>query len=105
MVMDRAYLEFVVPFMVSIQLPITPNLPPSKESLPYPIHTKGIDHDVHVIVFQKVIHTNGKKNDADIINLFCFKLHNAICEWGEKFLRARLMYRFDELEVMLYKCY
>jgi len=34
-------------------------------------------------VFQKVIQANGEKRDANIVNLFCFTLKNAISEWGE----------------------
>jgi hypothetical protein len=93
------------PSWYPIQPPITPNPPPSKKSLPYPIYIMGMDLDAHVLVFHKAIHANGKKNDADIVNLFCFTLHDAICEWGEKLMRAHLIYKFDELEVTFYKCY
>jgi hypothetical protein len=43
----------------------------------------GMDLDAHVCVFQKVIQTNGGKNDVDVINLICFTLRDAISEWGE----------------------
>jgi hypothetical protein len=80
--MDRAYLESMVPFMVSCPTPITPNPPPSKKSLPYPIYIIGTNLDVHVHVFYRVIQVNREKNDAHIVNLFCFTFHDAISEWG-----------------------
>jgi hypothetical protein len=61
--------------------------------------------DFNVLVFHKAIQANGKKNDVDIVNMFCFTFHDATCEWGEKIMKAHLVYRFDELEVMFYKCY
>jgi hypothetical protein len=57
-----------------------------RKSLPYPINIAGIDHDTHVWVFWKAIQANDEKNDADIINLFCFTLRDAILRWGENFM-------------------
>jgi hypothetical protein len=70
------------PSWYSVQPPITPNPPSNRKSLPYPIYTTRTDLDAHVCVFQKVIQTNGGKNDVDIVNLICFTLHDAISEWG-----------------------
>ncbi len=61
--------------------------------------------NVHVCVFCKAIQANGKKNDADIVNLFCFTLHNAISEWGENFVKAHPICKFEKLEAMFGKCY
>jgi hypothetical protein len=36
-------------------------------------------------------------SDADIIDLFCFTLRDAISEWGKNFMRADLVCRFKEL--------
>jgi hypothetical protein len=47
---------------------------------------KDINYDVHIRVFKKVIKTNGKTMEANIINLFCFTLHDNILEWGENFV-------------------
>jgi hypothetical protein len=44
-----------------------------------------MDLNAHVQVFRKAIQANGEKNDATIINLFCFTLHNAMSEWGKNF--------------------
>jgi hypothetical protein len=64
-----------------------------------------MDPNVHVHVFCKAIQANGKKNDVDIINLFCFTLHDAIFKWGDNFMKAHLVCRFEKLEVVFCKCY
>jgi hypothetical protein len=46
-----------------------------------------------------------EKNDADIVNLFCFTLRNAICEWGEKFMKTHHVCRFEKLEATFCKRY
>ncbi len=71
-----------------IQPPRTPNLPPNRKSLPYPIYNARTNLDAHVCVFCKAIQVNGEKNDVDIFNLFCFTLCNVISKWGENFMRA-----------------
>jgi hypothetical protein len=45
--MDKAYLESMVPPMVSYPTPYK-NPPPSKKSLPYPIYIARTDPDAHV---------------------------------------------------------
>jgi len=40
-----------------------------------------------------------------LVNLFCFTLHNAISEWGENFIRAHPICKFEKLEAMFCKCY
>jgi len=52
-----------------IQPLITPNPPPSRKSLPYPIYTLGTNPMI-MYKFCKTIQVNGEKNDVDIINLF-----------------------------------
>jgi len=59
-----------------------------------------MDPNAHVWIFHNAIQANGKKNDDDIVNLFCFTLHDAISKWGENFMKAHLVYKFDGLEVM-----
>jgi len=56
-----------------------------------------MDPNVHVQVFHKATHANEEKNDVDIVNLFCFILHDAISEWGKNFMRAHLVCSFKEL--------
>jgi len=63
----------------------------------------GTDPNVHVHVFCNVIQANGEKNDVDIINLFCFTLHDAISKWGENFMKAHLVCRFEKLEIVFCK--
>jgi hypothetical protein len=63
-----------------------------------------MDLDVHVRIFHKAIHANGEKNDVDIINLFCFTICNAIFVWGENFMKAHPICRFEALEVTFCKC-
>jgi hypothetical protein len=50
-----------------------------------------MNFNANVRVFCKAIQANGEKNDVDIINIFCFTLHNAISEWGEIFMKAHLV--------------
>jgi hypothetical protein len=64
-----------------------------------------MDLNAHVHVFCKAIQANGENNDVDIINLFCFTLHDAIFQWGENFMKAHLVCRFKKLEVVFCKCY
>jgi hypothetical protein len=64
-----------------------------------------MDFDAHVQVFHKAIQVNGEKNDANIINLFCLTLHNAISKWGFFFMKAHLVFIFEKLEVAFCKCY
>ncbi len=73
--------------------------------LPYPVYTMGMDPNDHVWVFCKAIQANGERNDDDIINLFCFTLHDAISKWWENFMKAHQVCRFEELEVMFCKHY
>jgi hypothetical protein len=77
----------------------------TKKSLPYLIYTIGTDLDAHVHVFQKVIQTNGEKNDADIINLFYFTIKDAISKWGENFMQSHPRCIFAKLEAAFYKRY
>jgi hypothetical protein len=56
-----------------------------QKSLSYPIYKAGTNLDAHVRVFRKAINANGEKDDANIINLFCFTLHDTILEWGDNF--------------------
>ncbi len=56
-------------------------------------------------MFRKAIQVNGKNNDVDVVNLFCFTLHDAIFEWGENFMRLHLVCKFEELEATFHKCY
>jgi hypothetical protein len=65
----------------------------------------GTNLDVHVHVFCKTIQANGEKNDVDIINIFCFTLCDAISKWGENFMRAHLICRFEKLETKFCKHY
>jgi hypothetical protein len=69
---------------------MAPNLPPeaptNRKSLPYPIHSVGINLDAHVQMFWKPIQANGEMSNSDIINLFCFTLTDVILEWGEIFM-------------------
>jgi hypothetical protein len=61
---------------------------------------------LHRLVTKWPFSTNdGENNDVDIVNLFCFTLLDAICEWGENFMGASLVYKFEKLEVTFYKCY
>jgi hypothetical protein len=56
MVVDRAYLESVVPFMVSFPtFYITLNPPWSRKFLPYLVYMVGMDLNAHVQVFHKSI--------------------------------------------------
>jgi len=43
-------------------------------------------------VFWKVIQVNDEKNDANIVNMFCFTLKDAILEWGENFMQSPEMF-------------
>jgi hypothetical protein len=104
-VVDRAYLESVVPFMVSCPPPLTPNPPSSRKSLPYPIYTAWMIPNALVWVFRKAIHVNREKNEVDIINLFFVTLCNAISKWGENFMRTHQVCKFEELEAAFRKCY
>jgi hypothetical protein len=70
---DKAYLESVIPFMVSYVTPITPNPPPSTKPLPYPICIAGMDLNANVRMFRKAIQANGENNDVNIV--ICFILH------------------------------
>jgi hypothetical protein len=80
--------------------PIGPTLSAhiTRKSLPYLIYTVGTDPNAHVRVFWKAIQANGEKNDADIVNLFCFTLRDAILEWGENFMQSHLKCSFAKLE-------
>ncbi len=73
----------MVPFVVSCPTPYSTKSSTSKKSLPYCIYNVRMDLDAHVQVFCKAIQANGEKNDANIINIFCFTLHDAMSEWGE----------------------
>ncbi len=86
--MYNAYLEFMVPLMVSCPTPYSTKSSTSKKSLPYPIYTMKMNLDVHVQVFHKAIHANGENNDANIIDLLCFTLGNAMFEWGNFFYES-----------------
>jgi hypothetical protein len=88
-----------------IQPPITPNPPPSRKSLFYPIYIVGTNIDAHVPVFHKAIQANGDKNDIDVINILCFTYHDAISKWGIFFMRTHLIHKFKELEAAFCKCY
>ncbi len=46
-----------------------------------------------------------KKNDADIINIFCFTFCNVVSKWGENFMKAHPVCRFEELETTFCKHY
>jgi hypothetical protein len=70
--------------LVVVQFEPTSKLPYWK--LQYLTYVKDINYDVHIRVFKKVIKTNGKTMEANIINLFCFTLHDNILEWGENFV-------------------
>jgi hypothetical protein len=61
--------------------------------------------NAHVQVFCKAIQANGNKNDVDIVNLLFFTFCNAVFEWGENFMRAHLVCKFEKLEAAFYKCY
>ncbi len=96
----------MVPFMVSCpSFYITLNPPSTNKFLPYPIYTVGMDLNACVQVFYRSIEANGKKNDVDIINLFCFTFRDATFKWGEIFIKAHLVCIFEELEVTFCKCY
>ncbi len=71
----------------------------SRKSLPYPIYIATIDPNTHVQVFQKVIQANDEKNDANIVNLFCFTVRDAILRWGENFMQSHSRCYFVELEI------
>jgi hypothetical protein len=88
-----------------VQPPITPNLPPIRKSIPYPIYIARTNLNAHVQIFCKAIHANGENNDADIINPFCFTFHDAIYEWEKNPMRAHIVCRFEEHEVAFYKRY
>ncbi len=62
-----------------------------------------MNFNANVRVFCKAIQANGEKNDVDIINIFCFTLHNAISEWGEIFMKAHLVCWFEELKAAFCK--
>ncbi len=64
-----------------------------------------MNFNVHVWVFCKAIQTNGEKNDANIINPFCFTRCDAIFKWGKNFKRAHAVCKFEELGVTFYKRY
>ncbi len=100
---DRVYLESMVPFMVFVQRLITPNPPLNRKSLPYPIYNAGIDPDAHVRVFCKAIQANGENNDVNIITLFCFTFRNTISKWGENFMKARPICKFEKLKATFCK--
>jgi hypothetical protein len=76
---------------------ITHVAPSSKKPLPYPIYSTKIDPNAHVLVFRKAIQANGEEQDANIMNLFCFTLKDAILEWGKKIMQSHLGYIFLEL--------
>ncbi len=65
--MDNAYLESMVPPMVSCPTPYR-NFQPSGKSLPYPIYTARTDLNAHVQIFCKAIQANGENNDDGIVN-------------------------------------
>ncbi len=65
----------------------------------------GTNLDVHIHMFHKVIQDNGKKDDVNIIDLFCFTLHDAILKWGDNIMKAHPICRFEELEALFCKCY
>ncbi len=88
-----------------IQPPIVLNIFPSRKSLPYPVYTTQMDPDAHVWVFCKAIHANGEKHDANIINLFYFMLCDGISKWGDNFMKAHPVCKFEELEVAFYNHY
>jgi hypothetical protein len=46
-----------------------------------------------------------KKNDLDIVNLFCFRFRDVIFEWGENFMKAHPVYTFEKLEATFCKHY
>ncbi len=64
-----------------------------------------MDPNVHVRVFCKAIQANGEKKYVDIINLFYFTFCDAISKWGENFMKAHLVCKFEKLEVTICKCY
>ncbi len=70
-----------------------------------PIYIVGINPNVHVPIFRKAIPANRDKNDVDIINLLCFNFHDAIFEWGENFMKAHPVGKFEKLEATFCKCY
>jgi len=59
--------------------------------------------DAHVHVFRKAIQANGEKYDVNIVNLFCFTLHDPISKKGENFMKAHPICKFEELEVAIYE--
>ncbi len=60
--MDRAYLESIIPFMASFPTHGTTKiLHPSKNFLPYPIYTMGMNPNACVQVIHKAIQANGEK--------------------------------------------
>ncbi len=64
-----------------------------------------MDPDVHVRIFCKATQANEEKNDVDIVDLFCFTFCDAISEWGENFMKAHPICRFEKLEATICKCY
>jgi hypothetical protein len=73
-----------------IKSPITPNPPPSWKSLPYPIYTMGTYPNANVCIFCKAIQANGKNNDVDTVNFFCFTFCDAISNWRENLLSLKI---------------
>ncbi len=65
----------------------------------------GTNLNVHVHIFLQGHSSQGEKNDVDIINIFCFTLCDAISKWGEIFVRAHLVCKFEKLETGFCKCY
>jgi hypothetical protein len=63
-----------------------------------------MDLHAHVRVFHKATQANGEKNDVNIVNFFCFTLCDAISKWGENFMKAHPICRFEEFEVAFCKC-
>jgi len=87
------------PLWYLIQPLIAPNPSPSREFLPYPIYNARMDPNTHIRMFHKAIHTNGEKINVDVVNLFYFTFHDAISEWGEKFLQTHPICKFEKLQI------
>ncbi len=56
-------------------------------------------------MFWKAIQANGEERDADIVNLFCFTLRDAILEWSKKIMQSHSGYIFLELGAAFCKQY
>jgi hypothetical protein len=50
----------------------------------------GTYPNANVCIFGKAIHANGENNDVDIVNLFCFTLHDEISKWGKNLLSLHI---------------